>query len=537
MSGGTVVVGSGASGVQFALTLLERGLPVTLVDVGHVRPEPVRPDLSLTGLKEGLDDPVSYFLGSGYEAVLFPGNADEYYGFPPNKDYVFRSVPQHRVRASGFAPLVSFAQGGLAEAWTGGSYPFNDGEMADWPFGYDALAPHYGAVARRIGISGETDDLARFMPVHAHLSAPLRLDDHSAFLLQSYERARGSLNGRLRAWMGRSRLATVRDDRPDGRRGCTYLGRCLWGCPTGSLWTPGLGLSECRTRQGFTYLPARFASHFAVDSRRRITHLVAEPPGGGAAEEVPVDRLVLAAGTLPSARIFLESVRRLDGKSPALAGLMDNRQILMPFVTTPLVGRAWNPDTYQYHQLALGLEGDTPRDYVHGLVTTLKTALAHPIVQNVPLDLRSALGVFKGAHAALGLVNINFHDTRRDGNRVSLEPGDADGRRLLIEYAPETGEKERLGAACDRMRRILRALGGIVPPGMTHVRPMGASVHYAGLLPMTASGAAPLTSDAGCRSHDFENLWLADGITFPFVPAKNLTFTLMANATRIAAGF
>ena len=34
---------------------------------------------------------------------------------------------------------------------------------------------------------------------------------------------------------------------------------------------------------------------------------------------------------------------------------------------------------------------------------------------------------------------------------------------------------------------------------------------------------------------NFENLWLADGSTFPFLPAKNLTFTLMANASRIAA--
>ncbi len=36
------------------------------------------------------------------------------------------------------------------------------------------------------------------------------------------------------------------------------------------------------------------------------------------------------------------------------------------------------------------------------------------------------------------------------------------------------------------------------------------------------------------RSHAFENLWVVDGSTFPFLPAKNLTFTLMANAARIA---
>ena len=44
-----------------------------------------------------------------------------------------------------------------------------------------------------------------------------------------------------------------------------------------------------------------------------------------------------------------------------------------------------------------------------------------------------------------------------------------------------------------------------------------------------------LTTTSSGRMRAFENLWLADGSTFPFLPAKNLTFTLMANASRIAA--
>ena len=44
-----------------------------------------------------------------------------------------------------------------------------------------------------------------------------------------------------------------------------------------------------------------------------------------------------------------------------------------------------------------------------------------------------------------------------------------------------------------------------------------------------------LTTTELCESRDFANLYLADGSTFPFLPAKNLTFTLMANAVRIAS--
>ena len=120
---------------------------------------------------------------------------------------------------------------------------------------------------------------------------------------------------------------------------------------------------------------------------------------------------------------------------------MDNPQVLMPFVNLGMLTRRFNPDSYQYHQLGMGLEGSAPDAYVHGQITTLKTALIHPIVQRLPFDMKTSLSVFGNLHAALGLVNINVHDTRRGENRIQLEAG-PDGRtRLLIHY--ESGPAER----------------------------------------------------------------------------------------------
>ena len=84
-----VVVGSGASGVHFALSLLEKGRRVTMIDVGRRRPEPAFPTASFNALKSQLDDPVDYFLGASLEAVTLPGKEGELYRFPPSKDYVF----------------------------------------------------------------------------------------------------------------------------------------------------------------------------------------------------------------------------------------------------------------------------------------------------------------------------------------------------------------------------------------------------------------------------------------------------------------
>jgi len=531
--GKVVIIGSGASGVHFALSLLGKGYEVTMLDFGRAKPPAVNPDDDFNGLKTRLSDPVRYFLGSEFEAVVHPGSEGEYYGFPPHKSYIFSRPESFHWEASGFAPLMSFAQGGLAEAWTGGVYPLNAAELREFPFEFEEIAPYYDEVARRIGVSGAVDDLARFYPVHDHLLEPLRLDSHSRLLLEAYEKHKRYLNHELKCFLGRSRVAALSRD-VNGRKGCSYTGRCLWGCPTGAFYTPSLTLDQCMRYPNFKYLPGALVSHFRFNSERRVTSVVAESLGASGELEVEADRFALAAGTLSSSKIFMESIRKATGEIVKLNGLMDNRQILIPFINPAMIGQQYDPASYQYHQIAMGIEGQKPGEYFHGLVTTLKTALAHPILQNIPLDLRTALSVFRNLRAGLGVLNLNFPDHRRESNFVTLQADDRKGRSsLVINYEPPQDEAETLRRTVKIVKKALRKLGCFTPPGMMHVRPMGASVHYAGTIPMSKTRARFTTSAHG-QSYDFDNLYFADGTTFPSLPAKNLTFALMANAARIA---
>lgn len=528
-----VIVGSGASGVHFALSLLKKGYEVVMLDVGGSGPEPVNKQDSFAELKANLRDPAAYFLGEDFSGVFFPDITSEYYGIPPSKSYVFADVDSDPLKTSGFSPLRSFAQGGLAQAWTGGVYPFNDHDLEDFPFGYKEIEPYYNEVARRIGISGMKDDLSRFMPVHENLLGPLKLDEHSALLLSEYEENKAFFNDKLRCYFGRSRVTTLTEEMV-GRQRCSYLGRCLWGCPSKAFYTPSITLHDCKRLSNFHYVPGLCVSHFKFDRKRRISAIVAKSLHDGASHDFPLDKLVLAAGSLSSSKIFLRSIFESSREIVKLRGLMDNRQILIPFVNLKMIGRRYDPESYQYHQIAFGIEGERPAEYLHGLVTTLKTALAHPIIQKIPLDLRTSMFMFRNLHAALGLVNLNFHDTRRDENFVTLAAGMKNlDPALSIKYAPRSDEGASIQKALRKVKRALWKLKCIVPPGMVHVRPMGASVHYSGTIPMSKTKSDYTTSE-DCRSHDFDNLFIVDGATFPFLPAKNITFTLMANAVRVA---
>lgn len=531
--GKVVVVGSGASGVHFALTLLRKGYDVLMLDAGRRQQHAVKYPDTFRGLKENLPDPVSFFLGQAHEAVIFPDEKGEFYGIPPSKNYVFSRPGPNEYVTDGFTPLFSLAQGGLAQAWTGGVYPFNQHEMTDFPFSYEDFAPYYGEVADRIGISGALDDLAQFFPVHDHLMEPLRLDPHSSELLKAYEKKKSVLNTRYRCYFGRTRVATLSRDK-DGRKGCTYSGRCLWGCAHESLYTPSITLEACKQYSNFTYVPNQYVSHFECDHKGRISQVVVENGLPGHYEKVSVERLVLAAGALFTSKIFLTSILFNEGERIELSGLMDNRQVLVPFVNLKMIGKVVPLSSYQYHQVGMGIDRPNPKEYVHGQVTTLKSALYHPIIQKLPLDLKASVGLFRGMHAALGVVNLNFHDTRRSSNYITLEVDRTNAKpKVVLKYIPRVGEEQELKEILKKTRKALLSLDCIAPSAMTHVRPMGASVHYAGTIPMSAE-KRPLTVSPFCQSHDFDNLYIVDGATFPFLPAKNITFSLMANAIRVA---
>ncbi len=525
-------MGSGPSGVHLSRELLARGRCVRLFDVGHEAAPAVEPSRDLAGLRAAIDDPVDYFLGEDLSGVALPGRQGEFYGFPPQKSFVFARPEGIRERAEGFEPLSSWARGGLARAWTAGVYPFNDAELASFPFGLETLLPFYGRVAGLIGVTGERDDLETHMPWHEGVGAPLDLDGHGRLLANRYRKVRERVVDRLDCRLGRSRVAVLSEPRGD-RAACDYLGRCLWGCPVGALYTPDHTLRECFAYPGFTYEPGLLAEAFGFDAERRIRTLRVRPASGGPSETRPVETLALAAGTLSTARIVLRSWWEATGETPRLGGLMDNRQVLVPFVNPGRVGRPHDARAYQYHQLCVGLAAARAEHYVHGQITTLTTAQAHPILETMPFDLRTAGFVFRNVRAGLGLVNLNFHDTRRDSCSVALGGRTESEPVLEIRYVPPPDEPARIREAVKRTRRFLRALGCFVAPGAIHVRPMGASVHYAGTLPMSAE-PRPFTVSPTCRSHDFENLVIADGSTFPFLPAKNITFTLMANAIRVA---
>lgn len=528
-----LVVGSGATGVHAARTLLEQGAQVTMVDAGYTSPAFEEPDLDIDALKARPGAQQRYFLGPRGEGVVYPSPDAKPYGFPPSKAHVFRRPEGVVVEERGFVPMLSFARGGLAEAWTGGCYELRDEELAVFPFAQAELRPHYRTVADRIGVAAALDDLGTHSPMTASYQTPLPPDPHSAWLLERYDRRRDRL-WRAGVRIGRSRVALL-SQALDGRQACGHLGRCHWGCPRGALYSPRHTLDALLRHGRFSYRPGVLVDHVRTRGDGSVRGVALRNLDGSGEVDLASERVILAAGALATTRIYLRTMAMQGRPEVVLPGLMDNRHLMIPFLSPARVGADVPLASYQYHMLALAVDLGGPLLDAHGQITTLKSAAVHPIVAALPFDLGTALGVFRRLRAGLGVANVWLPDTRREGNVARLAVDAAGRSRLVLEYTESETDGPAASRALGAVRLALGRLGCVAPSVMARQLPRGSSVHYAGTLPMTRDDREhTLRPDGAVRG--FAGLYVVDGAGFPWLPAKNITFTLMANAVRIASG-
>jgi hypothetical protein len=148
-----------------------------------------------------------------------------------------------------------------------------------------------------------------------------------------------------------------------------------------------------------------------------------------------------------------------------------------------------------------------------------------------PLAHRETLRIMRLLIPHFAILGIHHPDRPTPHKRCALHRG-AGGApdRLRIDYAPDDRELRVQRSDERRMLRLFRRLG-CVP--LRTIRPgHGANIHYAGTFPMAPSGGE-LTCDLEGRLRATRAVYLADGSVFPWLPAKGLTFTLMAHADRV----
>jgi hypothetical protein len=290
-----------------------------------------------------------------------------------------------------------------------------------------------------------------------------------------------------------------------------------------SVYRPRYSMEKLRARSNFTHLTGRLATSFEED--RGIVTLRSREVDSNRIESFSARKLLLAAGALNSGKLALGSFRDRQTKLPILC----NRNHWMAGINLSMLGRPARDRRHSLSQLTILMRADhEARDYVMAQVYSYRSLLWFRLLKDIPLPPGLGLLFLRLIATAFTCVNIHYSDWPSDNRWMQLSETGA----LKVNCAFTREENEVLRRDENRLLRFLAGLG-CIPLGMT--RPVhGASIHYAGTLPY-AEENRPFTTEPTGKLRGTSNVYVADGSTWRFLPAKGLTLTLMANARRVAA--
>lgn len=294
----------------------------------------------------------------------------------------------------------------------------------------------------------------------------------------------------------------------------------------GSVWRPGLLLDELEREPGFQYHGGLVVERFR--ERDDVVEVECRTLGGGDSRRFGASRLLLAAGAIGSARVALASLAAAGARTPLLC----NPYAIVAALDLSRLGQ---PDDgrprHSLAQLAAVVRHPRDADAVVASLFTYRSLHLFRLARELPLPPAAAMLAARLVATSLLLVGVHQSDRGGETRFLELLPGD---ERTVLRVGWSRDGDEAL-----RVRRGERAVVGALlrlgclPLGIRRPLP-GASIHYAGTLPMTAEGP-PLTCDADGRLRPTRRVFVADGSTWRFLPAKSPTLSFMANARRVAA--
>ena len=198
-----IIVGSGPAGVSAAFPLVDAGMRVLMVDGGEV-PAVTLPDADYLDSRANDRRQWEWLVGRDFQALREAAATSPKFR-APTLDYVFRGFAEaNAIVAENFNPVGSLAVGGLSNAWGCGVARFSGADLADFPIAESELAPSFEAVARRIGISGRSDDdLADYFGVDAWAQPAIAARPVARTLLANYLATAIRWSPRDSGWAGR----------------------------------------------------------------------------------------------------------------------------------------------------------------------------------------------------------------------------------------------------------------------------------------------------------------------------------------------
>lgn len=509
-----IIVGSGAAGTFSAYSL--RGLKPLVLDVGH---KPTAE--SISGNLYDLKNKESLFhniIGPRFETL----NDIEFRKLTPKaKAPLMRYVIQKpecspKILSEEFYPTVSYAEGGLANIWGAQVYRFNNEDLKGYPITSEELSPFYDELTKHIGISGSDDDLAQFLGDTSGMLPAVKPGKIGVEILRRVQR-KASWFQKNGVYVGLPRLAVLSRDYGD-REKCAYDNLEFLQSRNSAIYSPAFTLCDLINNREVEYLSGRLVERYQEDDDG-VT-VTARNIQDNCQEQFRGKKLILCLGAFNTARLVLFSNYDFATELP----VVENPFSLLPFISLTRIGMPIDKESYS-SQLCFVYSGTLSEELVIGMIYGIEGIPRSDMLFEFPFSISGCLAAAKYILPAMAVMQVYHHSDPQKNNVMKINP---DGS-IMIKFKPAEYRSVE-----EHLLKVFRRIGYLSASFLIQASEPGLSNHYAGPLPMRAKPKQPYETDRNGLLFGSQHVYIGDSASFPRLPAKNLTFTIMANALRVA---
>jgi choline dehydrogenase-like flavoprotein len=510
-----LVVGSGPAGVAAASALVKSGQLVTLIDSSEnlSRPAIVSPTTTLSQLrKSGALGAYLLHRDVDHLSQRVPDNGPKYrtpLGFsvinegqcPDKSDGIF--IPGNNVR------------GGQSEVWGAAIPRYKDGQLSLMGLDPVEFRHHYSAVEKMIGVSSQPGQNCIVTPTNFQVPDDIL---RNIFMKSKLDKSKYE-SGFCIELVQNAVAISERND----RAACTLCGRCLWGCPTNSIWSAAFAIDDLDKHPNFKYRP----NHILREIESFDDHAVGKVIHNEEDTVFRAKKVILATGVVQSTRIVARSIG-YTGK----VRLHHNPVAAFLALSVAAGGRTNGGEEFGLAQLAWrsSLKGDCGEAF--GLLYGANTIPFSSFMASIPgpFAVRSIIARFMSRRGIIGTAYLpsSFSNSGidfRNGQLVSVFGSTSRESKAEFRYLRSA------------LRSSFMRSGLFLPPMAMAIANTGTDAHFAGTMPHTLnnSSRAALGTDYLGQPSGMKNIHVVDASVLPFLPAEHPTLTMMANSHRIAS--
>ena len=493
------VIGSGASAVGALTGLFKQAsdVEITLFDVGQRVAAPPE-----------IENPSQEWIADFYDDIYRKIRAIQPYKFPPPKTHFGEAIAKQPV-GDRWRVFRSETFGGLTNYWGATLLPFTDREMAKWPINKEALQPYYEAIAQLVGLTGGSDALNDY-----YSDFSTRPSIKPTAMLGELDRVvnRSDLkrSAPFKILSGLNRCAI--ETRKDHPRGCVYCGECLAGCFRDSIYSARHTMSQYkRDARCVKVIEGRVRR---IEEGGRRIHI---DTAQGSITESDFAKVFLCAGCLASTEIMMTSLGISRG--PVVT---DNAVYVFPILYLGKLPREAANEAY----LALCnlIFACIPQSQAkHSAQVLIYPNFDYLWRYNMPTKLWAmSKTIFGALRSRLFWGRLYIHSDQSQAYAMEMKRN-----QMSLEVARKMTDRTHVNEWMKGIRAVVNQNGFYIPP----IPPIqeATNSHYGGTLPYGGELVkVPASSEV------MPGVYLCDGACFPESPAMVPTFTLMANAMRVA---